>query len=754
MRPRIDVDPARAALTEDALADALEHHARGRLSQAEAGYRSVLQSAPNHPDALHRLGVIAHQAGRNQVALDLIDRAITVNPLQPTYHNDAGIVLQALGRIDEAITRYRQALVLLPAYPRAHNGLGIALHDRGRLDEAMASFRAALSLKPDYADAQNNLANVLREQGRAAEAVEIYRRALQTRDAPDLWCNLARALTDVAAFDDAAQAYANALIRKETSEAIAGFVGTLVAAELRGVDDTVRRMALRALAAPWARPSELSAACIRIVASGTALRERIDRAWNAWPARLTLRELLDAVSPGVLFDDALLRSLLESAPVCDLVMERFLTLARFALLDAVNDRHHTHGDPLRFGCALARQCFINDYVFAVTDAELERAQTLRDEVAAALARGEAVAATKIAVVGAYFPLLSLPHAESLLSSAWPEPLDALLTQQLREPAEERVIRDRLRRLTDIDDQVSIAVRQQYEEHPYPRWVRLASAEVTRPQGAFTGARFPLELRQSAAADLCILVAGCGTGQESIEFAQAFPRSRVLAVDLSLASLAYAERKARELRIANVEHAQADLTKLGALGRRFDLISSVGVLHHLADPVAGLRTLAAMLVPGGHMLVGLYSERSRADVVAARTLIAQSGYRPTTEDIRRCREALIGERNDAFARLARRSDFYVTAECRDLLFHVQEHRFTLSRIRDILEAIGLAFDGFLLRPDLAARYASQFPADRTLTDLASWDRFEARFPDAFAGMYIFWARKGQPITRSKRANEPA
>jgi len=484
------------------------------------------------------------------------------------------------------------------------------------------------------------------------------------------------------------------------------------------------------------------------------LRECIDRAWGAWPGRLTLTELLDEASPAVVFDDALLRSVLESAPVCDVVMERFLTHARFALLDAVNDCHHTHGEALRFGCALARQCFINDYVFAVTDAELARAQALRDDVVAALARREAVAPMNIAVVGAYFPLLSLPHAESLLSHAWPEPLDALLTQQLREPAEERVIRDRLRRLTDIDDHVSIAVRQQYEEHPYPRWVRLASPEVRWPKGALPGLQFPPDLAQTAARDLRILVAGCGTGQESIEFAQAFAQGHVLAVDLSLASLAYAERNARELRIANVEHVQADLTKLAALGRRFDLISSVGVLHHLADPVEGLRTLAALLLPGGHLLVGLYSERGRADVVAARTLIAQRGYRPTSEDIRRCREALMGERNDAFAGLARRSDFYVTAECRDLLFHVQEHRFMLWQIGDALNEAGLAFDGFLLRPDLAARYASQFPADRTMTDLASWDRFEAQFPDAFAGMYIFWARKGQPITRSKRANEPA
>jgi protein O-GlcNAc transferase len=88
-----------------ALSDAFEHHAHGRLAEAEAGYRSVLQSVPDQPDALHRLGLIAHQVGRDETAVDLIDRAITINPAHPTYYNDAGIVLHALGRYDAAVSR-------------------------------------------------------------------------------------------------------------------------------------------------------------------------------------------------------------------------------------------------------------------------------------------------------------------------------------------------------------------------------------------------------------------------------------------------------------------------------------------------------------------------------------------------------------------------------------------------------------------------------------------------------------------------
>jgi SAM-dependent methyltransferase len=252
--------------------------------------------------------------------------------------------------------------------------------------------------------------------------------------------------------------------------------------------------------------------------------------------------------------------------------------------------------------------------------------------------------------------------------------------------------------------------------------------------------------------LDILIAGGGTGQESIEAAQQFPSARVLAVDLSLASLAYAERKAREMRVENVDHAQADLSKLGSLGQRFDIIYSVGVLHHLADPIRGWRELVSLLAPDGRMLVGLYSERSRQDVVAARAFIAERGYASTAADIRRCRQDLMSFDGGApFSRLASRADFYVTGECRDLLFHVEEHRFTIPEIARWLAAFDLRFDGFLLNEEVATRYRERYPDDPGMSNLDNWDCFEAAFPYAFSEMYIFWAQKD--ITMSAGSSGP-
>ena len=128
------------------------------------------------------------------------------------------------------------------------------------------------------------------------------------------------------------------------------------------------------------------------------------------------------------------------------------------------------------------------------------------------------------------PPISLPRglttagADDLISRTWPEPTIALLTQQISEPAEERRIRGRLPSLTPVDDAVSQAVRQQYEENPYPRWIKLPPAAKALSLGSYLRGQFPYAPHTLSVADerLDIMVAGCGTGQESIETAQQFP----------------------------------------------------------------------------------------------------------------------------------------------------------------------------------------------------------------------------------------
>src|SRR6202023_1719735 len=204
-------------------------------------------------------------------------------------------------------------------------------------------------------------------------------------------------------------------------------------------------------------------------------------------------------------------------------------------------------------------------------------------------------------------------------------------------------------------------------------------------------------------------------------ARRFPKAHILAIDISRTSLAYARRKSRELGLTNIEYGQADILKLASLGRRFDVIETVGVLHHLADPAAGWRVLLSLLRPHGLMLVGLYSATARQSLAAARTFIAERGYRAA--DIRACRQELIQRFGMSPFR-----DFSSTSGCRDLLFNVMEHQFTMPQIEEFLDENRLTFLGFeQLPPDVLRQFQQQFPDAGALRDLGSWHTFEQMHP---------------------------
>jgi SAM-dependent methyltransferase len=315
----------------------------------------------------------------------------------------------------------------------------------------------------------------------------------------------------------------------------------------------------------------------------------------------------------------------------------------------------------------------------------------------------------------------------------------VLTQQVREPLRERQLRAGIARLTGMEDAVSRLVQDQYEENPYPRWVRPAPESPDTIRN-FLGGKFPFAPVERAAgfAPRDILIAGCGTGQRSIALARKFGADRMLAVDLSLASLGYARRKSQELGLA-IAYAQADILELGTIGRQFDLIESLGVLHHLADPWAGWDGLLALLRPGGFMLVGLYSARARRPVVEARARMAKRGS--SAEDIRTFRQELIeGDDPRADASILESEDFFSLSGCRDLLFHVQEQHMRLPEIAGFLQSRGLRLLGFELDDAVLAAYRQRFPQDRAATDLACWEAFETDHSGLFGGMYILWVQK--------------
>ena len=581
--------------------------------------------------------------------------------------------------------------------------LGVALMAQSKPGEAIHHFEYVIALKPNLPSAYEDLAKACLAAGHLKLAITAASRALAL---------------------------------EETAQTKTLFAQCVKEARFTADDGRIRKLMVRALSETWDRPRELAAACISLIKLDAVVNSFVARANSSWPTRLPAAELLDLSI--ALSRDQLLCRLLESSPITDVGLERLLTNVRLAMLTAstVDDRRDEH--LLGLCCILARQCFINQYVFSITEVEADQAQRLQVSLERALSMGDRCPALWPAIVGAYFPLHALSKAEALLDQSWPACVSALLVQQVKEPAEERGIASSIPVLTSIESEVSRAVRQQYEESPYPRWVKAG------PPGE------PIVLKgRPPEQTFDALFAGCGTGLSTVEFARQTPRARVLAIDLSVPSLCYAQRMAQNYHLTNVEFGQADITKLSMIGREFDYVEASGVLHHLADPWEGWRILLALLRPGGVMLVGLYSELARQGIVAARRLIADRGYRPIPQDIRHCREEVMAADNGSSLKsVIQWNDFFTVNECRDLIFHVQEHRVTLHEIKVFLAATGTQFGGFLLDALTVQRFATRFPDPAAMTNLDCWQAFETQAPGTFAGMYQFWVHK--PVACSEAA----
>lgn len=195
-----------------AFAAAVGHHRHGRLDEAEAGYRRVLDAQPDQPDALNMLGILAGQRGRTDEARDCFTRAIRANPRNPLFAYNLAMAEQAAGALEAAETHYRRALTLAPDYADALAGLGGVLLVSGRLDEAERCCRKALRLQPRNPRFLYNLGAVRLAQGAAEEAIRLTREALALApDFAEAHANLGTALLAIEDYAAAIAAFDKAL---------------------------------------------------------------------------------------------------------------------------------------------------------------------------------------------------------------------------------------------------------------------------------------------------------------------------------------------------------------------------------------------------------------------------------------------------------------------------------------------------------------------------------------------------------------
>jgi len=174
-------ESSRELTLDEAIAVAILLQKNEDYLAADEIYRRVLEAAPDHPTALHYAGLLAHQRGRNDEALTLIERSLALSPDEADWHSNRGIVLQSASRLDEAIGAYRHAIAIDPGHANGHTNLGVLLRARGEPEQAEAAYRTALRINPAHIDAWTNLGILLNALKRTQEAAACYSKVITLR---------------------------------------------------------------------------------------------------------------------------------------------------------------------------------------------------------------------------------------------------------------------------------------------------------------------------------------------------------------------------------------------------------------------------------------------------------------------------------------------------------------------------------------------------------------------------------------------
>lgn len=378
--------------------------------------------------------------------------------------------------------------------------------------------------------------------------------------------------------------------------------------------------------------------------------------------------------------------------------------------------------------SLALYCFRTEYVFFEEDSEKEKLEKLKKSTE-----------TDLMIYSCYRPFHTLKnakkHAKDLTSN---KKYQYFLDTQYTGHIKQQEIKKSIQALIPIKNETSDKVRKQYDEFPYPRWQSISLSNTSLAHIDFLGKENASHIANKGTK---ILIAGCGTGRQACEYAQAFSSADVTAIDLSQTNLAYAINKTKDYKLKNIKYFQADISELPDNLGPFDLIICTGVLHHMADPEKGWANITKLLKPGGFMRIALYSEIARDFVQKGRDTIHNNNIPHTDDGVRYFRKNIKSFLSKKETKIVMGSaDFYTMAECVDLFFHAHEDCYTISRIKNNLSDLDLNFIGFEQKLTHRDQYLKKFKNDPDMTNLDNWHIYEQKYPQTFLEMYRFFVQK--------------
>lgn len=667
-------------------------------------------------------------------AVECYNKALRVKPDYAAAYNNLGNVFKEKGDKELAIRNYKLAIKLKPNYAEYHNNIGIIYKENNSINFAKQSFKQAISLKSDYAEAYYGLGLALEKNGEFPSAIKSYESALIYKpNYPEVFFNLGNIYTKKGDYELSFKNYVNAIkLKKNYYEAYFNLSLSLFDLKFTKYDREVEKVIFFLLNQKTiVRPTDIGLAVISIIKLNPCLSKELDEVSRSYNSESLLETILK------LSKLSLLLKYMSLAPIPDLGLEAFLSKVRESLL-FLNSELGDSQEVVKFQSILALHCFINEYIYYDNNKQIKALKELENLVLSELHSGRQPSPNAILALASFKALNQFKWHKKIKVT---KHIEKVFKQQVIEPNYELKLKSTIPILGKIKNQISRKVREQYESHPYPRWINFSLSSESKLISEVTKT-LKLNLIDFKINDVKkpdILIAGCGTGQHSIETAVRFRDSKVLAVDLSLASLAYAKRKTEEYKVKNIEYMQADILNLGKFKKKFDIVESCGVLHHMDDPLAGWRILTDSLKQGGLMKIGLYSELARECIKKIRKDINKKGVGSSEMEIKAFRNDLIYSTKKYYKPILDSDDFYCISTVRDLLFHEKEHNFTIPQIKDFIYELGLKFCGFQ-GEEILKNFNLINTNPKDIYDLDKWNLYEESYPMTFVGMYEFWCQK--------------
>ena len=612
--------------------------------------------------------------------------------------NILGLINVNKKKFSEAVLNYKKSINLNQNYSDAYNNLGLAYFEMSDLDKAKSNFEKAVSINSSFYIAHTNLAKLYFLNLDYRSAFKHLRVSLELE--PN-YMDTIILLKDFLCME----------MQFERCEPILYLP----------IINLIKKYNL-------VQPTYISRSVINLLKKDNIISELIDTGWENIDKNNLLKVLVG------LKGNSLLVEFMKICPFPDLELENVFKKIRREIF-FFSFSQNEYGIVKEIIEALAEQCLLNEFIYDESDAETSKINEYEKRIFESKLLINEIDITKLSL---YRRLSNY----SGISKIKKELINFSAQKAINETVLEKDLKQNIQSFGKSKNDVSKLVKQQYEENPYPRWAKptllvnrvtvktfLKKIDIKLGEHEYDGFERP-----------DILVAGCGTGQHAINTSSVFQDSEVTAVDLSFNSLAYAKRKSIELKLDNINFIQGDLLNIGKLDKKFDIIESVGVIHHMDDPVAGLRSLRSALKDNGLIQLGLYSKIARRHILKFQKEYLKDNTNFGIKNLRKNRKLIINTTDESIKSIMHFNDFFSLSDFRDMLFHVRECTYSINEIVKLLNEVNLKFCGFVGFTNNGNERLNINTEGFDRFNLVDWDQRERENPDIFRGMYQFWCKK--------------